>query len=974
MLLKWKIFLKNISMMIRRSFPILCFIGISFLLSVFSCDLSIPKKDDFASWTTKLEVPMFEKTITFEDIIDDSLINPLEESLLYAFTKSIDIDRVEVGDSLKIEDIQKRFSQNIDDISVEDSHIQESIGFENVGVSPINQVITSAIGTIALSDFPEKETDPYSFSSIFPGINDFPNGSHNIPGFNLEPVENSFSFDDFSSAEFTGGTLTLTIVNNLVIPLGETDVALKNGDGSDIINGALTISGPINPGESSSGNLSLNEINLPGNVIVEVTGSSPGADNVVIDDAARNSSFTVNVSGSTLEVSSATAKIPEQTIYEDNMILLSASDSNKVQSATILNGKLIILIDNNMAVSSTVQMNIPTIQNSEGALFETLINIPASESDIYYEIILNDHSLVMEINDQSVDYNYTVLTMDSGENMVTINSTDDIEISISLEGETPADDITFSFFTGRVAPQNLGFDGKIDVESESNILEANLGAGLLEILVENNVNVSPSGAPTAFITIPELENASGEEFSTTLENMSGLVSQSIDLSGYSILMTMENQQLSYVAEVTTNYSEIGSYSLGDSIFIDINVAGLSFDEVRGYFSQDAMVDSNSISIDDATEIETAELKSGQLLLDINNNIGIVADINFQILEIFMDGSILDTTLSLTPTGGSYIIDLSNHQLNLDMSEDPQTINYVSTITLPDNEEMTLSLSDSIVVDVTMTSLRFESVTGEIKPVTIEIEPVDQTIDGLPDEIEEFEFTEVEMIIDFDTNIGIPVILDLEIEASNSSGEIEISTVSGWDITADNHVVIPNAENLINIFPDIIRATGEATVSGFGTISASQYVAGTMTVQAPLSFSVPDNTQIETDIEETNLELDNEVLEEVTIFFDAENYFDFGTQISVYATSDSFQFGTIYEDTLFTSTFTPNSTFTDSIILDPEKIELFSGDKLFIKADVSVSGNKDENGNSIPSNVLTSDSLNLILYGRIEVLVDPSKED
>ncbi|HJM47885.1 MAG TPA: hypothetical protein QGH56_08730, partial [Candidatus Marinimicrobia bacterium] len=587
---------------------------------------------------------------------------------------------------------------------------------------------------------------------------------------------------------------------------------------------------------------------------------------------------------------------------------------------------------------------------------------------------LNDHSLVMEINDQSVDYNYTVLTMDSGENMVTINSTDDIEISISLEGETPADDITFSFFTGRVAPQNLGFDGKIDVESESNILEANLGAGLLEILVENNVNVSPSGAPTAFITIPELENASGEEFSTTLENMSGLVSQSIDLSGYSILMTMENQQLSYVAEVTTNYSEIGSYSLGDSIFIDINVAGLSFDEVRGYFSQDAMVDSNSISIDDATEIETAELKSGQLLLDINNNIGIVADINFQILEIFMDGSILDTTLSLTPTGGSYIIDLSNHQLNLDMSEDPQTINYVSTITLPDNEEMTLSLSDSIVVDVTMTSLRFESVTGEIKPVTIEIEPVDQTIDGLPDEIEEFEFTEVEMIIDFDTNIGIPVILDLEIEASNSSGEIEISTVSGWDITADNHVVIPNAENLINIFPDIIRATGEATVSGFGTISASQYVAGTMTVQAPLSFSVPDNTQIETDIEETNLELDNEVLEEVTIFFDAENYFDFGTQISVYATSDSFQFGTIYEDTLFTSTFTPNSTFTDSIILDPEKIELFSGDKLFIKADVSVSGNKDENGNSIPSNVLTSDSLNLILYGRIEVLVDPSKED
>ena len=250
-------------MMNRRTFPVLSFIGISFLLSVFSCDLSIPKKEDLASWTTKLEVPMFKKTITFEDIIDDSLINPLEESSLYAFTKNIDIDRVEVGDKLEIEDIQKGFSQNVDDVTVEDSHIQESIGFENVGVSSINQVITSIVGTIALSDFPEKETDPYSFSSIFPGINDFPNGSHNIPGFNLEPVENSFSFDDFSSAEFTGGTLTLTIVNNLVIPLGETDIVLKNGDGSDIVN-IPTIPGPINPGESSSGNLSLNELSLPG--------------------------------------------------------------------------------------------------------------------------------------------------------------------------------------------------------------------------------------------------------------------------------------------------------------------------------------------------------------------------------------------------------------------------------------------------------------------------------------------------------------------------------------------------------------------------------------------------------------------------------------------------------------------------------------------------------------------------------------
>ena len=110
------------------------------------------------------------------------------------------------------------------------------------------------------------------------------------------------------------------------------------------------------------------------------------------------------------------------------------------------------------------------------------------------------------------------------------------------------------------------------------------------------------------------------------------------------------------------------------------------------------------------------------------------------------------------------------------------------------------------------------------------------------------------------------------------------------------------------------------------------------------------------------------------FFDVENHFDFGTEISVYASSDSLLFGTSDEDTLFTSTFTPNATHTDSIVLDPEKIELFSGDKLFVKTAVFVSGNKDENGNSIPSSILTTDSLKMMLYGRIEVLVDPTEED
>ena len=48
---------------------------------------------------------------------------------------------------------------------------------------------------------------------------------------------------------------------------------------------------------------------------------------------------------------SATAKIPEQTISEIGTIELEP-DSNKVLEATILEGSMVIEVDNHMAVSS----------------------------------------------------------------------------------------------------------------------------------------------------------------------------------------------------------------------------------------------------------------------------------------------------------------------------------------------------------------------------------------------------------------------------------------------------------------------------------------------------------------------------------------------------------------------------------------------------------------------------------------------
>ena len=148
----------------------------------------------------------------------------------------------------------------------------------------------------------------------------------------------------------------------------------------------------------------------------------------------------------------------------------------------------------------------------------------------------------------------------------------------------------------------------MNIESDSDILEANLNSGSLILNINNGINTSSNGSPEAIITIDEIVNV---ETSQPLVIETGpmfgeLAPIEIDLSGYKIQMLQNDQSLNYSADVTTAY-EVGTYSLLDSIIIDIIVSDLGFSTVRGFFSQDAMSDSNSISLDDSTIVHSLSL-------------------------------------------------------------------------------------------------------------------------------------------------------------------------------------------------------------------------------------------------------------------------------------------------------------------------------------------------------------------------------
>ena len=920
----------------------------------------------------ELGFSIYQESITLNDVdilTGDSSITKESYGLsdsIFVFNKTVNIEKQEVGDKLSIEDINKQFSQNVDNVTIEDSEVEEKIGFDPVGIDAVENKVVSEVGLITLDNIEPQSTEPYLFSSIYPSVSDIPNDSTvTIPSFDLEPVTNSFSFNDFSEAAFNSGSLSITIINNLVIPLGDVDVKLKKSDGSDIIGGTTTIQGPINSSSQQSALLDLSGLTLPGNIIVEVTGSSPGEANVLINEAAKISSFSVEISGSGLEVTSANAKIPAQTISESSSISLAA-DSNKVVLATISGGKLSIDIDNYMSVASNMVLSIPSLKAANGNNFQTNINISANSENILNETDISGYTLSMAIDNQSVIYSYDVTTNDSGDDFVEIKSIDSIIVNIVLEGSVEGQQLLFSNFEGMVTPQDLGFEGEINIESDSDILEANLNSGSLILDVSNSINTSSEGAPTAVITINEIINVSSNEpLVINTGAMFGVLDPiEVDLNGYKIVMPRDSQSLNYTADVQTVY-EVGTYSLLDSMDIDITVTGLGFSTVRGFFAQDAMSDSNSISLDDSTIVHNALLKSGVLSLSINNSIGVVADVFFQITEFYKNSISLDTTFTINSGISEVQIDLSGYNLVLPSDVDTQKVNYVSNISLPSDQEMTLSLSDSISISVNMADMAFQSVTGQINPVFIDIDPVEQTIDALPEELDGFDFNDVEMSLDFNSSIDLPVYLNLSITAYNDTNGDSITRMVNQNIHANPNIQILNASELINIRPDRIVARGSAKVGDLdsvGTVASDDSLSGVMSVRAPLMFLVDAGALISPDPVEfvkqgDSLGIPDEIID-AALVMTINNQWEFGASVSVLLGPDSLAIENGEVDTLLSGfTFSPDASIVDTIYLDEDAFQLLKRSPSWIQPQISVISNE-----GTPVKFLSTDTLKITIDG------------
>jgi len=976
---------------------------ISMLLLISSCVMKIPEKSDLPFWSVTIEVPLMKETITINELLEDSLFVGIpygtDGDSIFAYQDRMEIEKVEVGDQLNIDDIQQSFTQSIDDVKVDENNKQYSSQLDPVGVEPVNQSVNSSLGKIALDDTDPTETDPVLLTDLIDlsGVNEGDNTV--IPqSSDIPMIYRNINFNDFDNADFSDGYLAIIISNDLVLELGAPiTVRLLKSDstiiyGSDGDSAKATWTTGITPNNSVEEIISLAGKVLPGNIIIQITGvvAGSGDANITNNSTSRSSSFVVQVQAKNLEVTSAQAIIPEQEIDTTDSITLAASE-NKVQRAKILNGSLAVDIANNLPVAANLELTITSIDVSDVAGIQAFtqtipLNANQSSNPVYS---LNDASLVMDVNDQKVDYSYHIVTQDTDPAKVQISENDGVTVTISLYGSATGEDITFSEFEGIVVQDPINESGEIDVTTDSKITAATISSGSMNITIRNNINLTNLNVPQLSIVIPEFIDQSSNPIDmkrNLLPEPNTTIIQ-IDLAGYvlhpntiDVSADSFNQNITYTSDVVIPSGVISSYDLQGDISVEILVSELAFSSVTGYFNQDAIVDNNTIVLEEETKIEEALFNTGELVLTIVNNIGAVAVVNFSVDEIITKTTNvpLQHKINLSNSSDPVIesIPLEDYKIKIPLTDitTNQEINYTSMVSIPSDQEMTLSFGNEIDVNVDLVNLSFESVAGYIDTVTVSIDSVDQEITALPDELNGINLNDVEIQIEFDSNIDVPVIIDLTLVSSNESGETIESTIH-QNITDNPIVQIPNASALINIKPDRIIAFGSASVGGSGYVSVDQYIQGTMNILIPMSIEITDDATIDIEPSLVKEELPEE-LEEITLYALLDNQFEFNGIIQVLAAKDTLYFENdplIEPDTIATFHLLPDSVYEEIIVIDDTKFNLFQ-DSLYIKTRLKLLSNFDSDGNLKPTRLFKNDSLTIQLSGSIKGLMDLSDDN
>ena len=391
------------------------------------CSIESPQAP---TWDTDLTVPLITHHYDIYELIDrmaeDALSYDNDGNILISFEQEIDTVGVDAG--LTINDINENYNHQLGQVTMD----------------PPPPMSTS----LYLEDYVAIAAGTYE---------DF--------GFNAGKDFDQMA--EFQSAVVSEGQLELTITNEFGLDTDSLTIWIHNTSLSDTIltyvcQGGLPTGQTLIDTVAINGSLVTNQLSLssrihtPGGTLFSVSDKNLAVSAVMLDGVT---------------VFSATAQIPSQ--EKEFSETIDFIDDHLVNSAVFSSGQLVLDIQNTSELSGNFAVTINELENA-GQPFTVNVFIPA-QSNYQVNQNLSGYQFEPQIigSDMAVDVDLTLSFPGSGDNLVTIASTDNFAVSAVLQN------LEFSQVTGIIA--------QTEVELSSSVEQIDLPSGMEDVRLTDAV-------------------------------------------------------------------------------------------------------------------------------------------------------------------------------------------------------------------------------------------------------------------------------------------------------------------------------------------------------------------------------------------------------------------------------------------------------------------------------------------------------
>ena len=620
------------------------------------------------------------------------------------------------------------------------------------------------------------------------------------------------SLGNFTSATFSGGSMSLSLTNQWPVPLSMGVDLVDTATNLTIL--SFNFSNVAANGGSSTQTNSLAGKTLPNSLGLKISSvTSPGSTGPVTINLAD--SIALAISTSNMVASSFVAPFPA--VSETNVGTFSGGSMGNFSSATFSGGTMDLSLTNNWAVPMSMSVEVVDTNTNTTLLSYSFSNVSANGGSSTQTASLAGKTLT-----NAIGLKITAVSSPGSTGSVAIDMTDDIALGIATSN------VVVSNFVAPFPAFSESNVGTYSAGNLGNFTSASFSAGSLTLGLGNYWPVALSMSIDLVNTVTDSTILS-YNFANISAN-GGTASQSQSLAGVTLPSTLGFKVVSVSSpgSPTTHVS----VDMTDTLSLSVSSANMVASSFIAPFPAINQTNVGTYSAGTISTFSTASFSQGTMAITLDNDWPVDLSMGLDVVNTANGDTLLTYAFTNVPADGGSVTQ-SNSLVGITL---PNTIGLkINSVSSPGSSgSVNIDLTDAISFTVASTNLKVYNAVVDLDTTTLasQSDVVDLGVAGV--EIGEIAFNTCDLNYEFISTLQADVEVALKMPSTDKNGmPIDTTILIAANQTTTGTIQLSNT--VLDLTTDSVQSHSrlpiELTATVLGTSSMVTVDSGHAIVSA-----------------------------------------------------------------------------------------------------------------------------------------------